>query len=137
MAEVILIRQTRFEVHECLTCGSLYAVQEAVINQQRKHGGYHHCQNGHSQGWSKTESEDEKIRRERDRLQQKLAQKDDELAEQRRTIDEERRKAAAARGQVTKLHNRAKAGLCSCCNRHFTNLERHMASKHKEGATVQ
>ena len=29
-------------------------------------------------------------------------------------------------------HIGAKAGTCPCCNRTFTNLARHMASKHKD-----
>ena len=42
------------------------------------------------------------------------------------------RRASAARGQVTKLKNRAAAGVCPCCNRQFQNLKNHMATKHPE-----
>lgn len=38
----------------------------------------------------------------------------------------------AYKGNVTKLKKRASAGLCPCCNRHFTNLQRHIASKHPD-----
>jgi hypothetical protein len=41
-----------------------------------------------------------------------------------------KRSAAAFKGQVTRLKGRAKAGFCPCCNRSFSQLERHMASKH-------
>lgn len=40
------------------------------------------------------------------------------------------RSAAAQKGQVTRLKNRASKGVCPCCNRSFTNLRRHMNSKH-------
>lgn len=40
----------------------------------------------------------------------------------------------AARGQVTRLKNRAAAGVCPCCNRTFHQLVRHMAAKHPDFA---
>jgi hypothetical protein len=33
---------------------------------------------------------------------------------------------------VTRLKNRAAAGLCTCCNRSFQNLRKHMEIKHPE-----
>jgi len=35
--------------------------------------------------------------------------------------------------QLTKVRNRIRAGICPFCTRHFTDLERHVASKHPEG----
>ncbi len=39
---------------------------------------------------------------------------------------------AATKGIVTRLRNRASAGLCPCCNRTFSQLARHMKSKHPD-----
>lgn len=129
---IVAIRGTRHVVSDCITCGILYTVPERMWNEQRKFGGYHHCPNGHRQGWSKTESENAKIRRERDRLTQQLAERDDAIAREqsRRKIAE--RSSAAYKGQVTKLRKRAKAGMCPCCNRHFNNVDRHMKSQHPD-----
>jgi hypothetical protein len=33
------------------------------------------------------------------------------------------------------MKKRAVAGVCPCCNRHFRELERHMASKHPKYAS--
>jgi hypothetical protein len=89
-----------------------------------------YCPNGHAQSFLKGESEEAKLRRERDQLAQRIAEKDDAIeAERQRRVLAERR-VAAAKGQVTKLKNRASKGVCPCCNRHFANLERHMATKH-------
>ena len=64
----------------------------------------------------KETSEREKLRRERDQLKQQLAYKDDEIA---------------AKGkQLTRLQKRIHAGVCPCCNRTFTNVARHMKTKH-------
>jgi hypothetical protein len=120
------------ELTVCITCGCVFTVPCELINFQRKNGGYHYCYNGHSQGWSKDESEDARIRRERDRLKQQLAEKDDRISAERNARIAAENSARAHRGQVTRLRNRAKAGMCPCCNRHFTNLERHMASKHAD-----
>lgn len=95
------------------------------------------CPYGHEQHFLEGESEETRLRRERDRLVQRLAEKDDDIAWQRKRAEEAReareaaeRRAAAARGQVTKLKKRASNGVCPCCNRTFSDLARHMATKH-------
>jgi hypothetical protein len=47
-------------------------------------------------------------------------------------LQAEERSHVSTKGQLTKARNRAKAGLCPCCNRHFTNVERHVKSKHPD-----
>ena len=121
--KTIAIDGQSFVICECIICGSRFVVAQTVIEVQRKEGGFHHCPAGHRQGWSKDGSENEKLRRERDLLQQQIARKDDEIRETNERLGKERRKAA-------RLAKRAEAGLCSCCNRHFENLKRHMKSKH-------
>jgi hypothetical protein len=69
--------------------------------------------------------EDEIIRQERDRLKQRIAEKDDDIARLER-------EKSAAKGQVTKIKNRIAGGVCPCCNRYFLGLERHMSTKHKD-----
>lgn len=120
---------------DCITCGIRYTVPQSMWNKQRKSGGFHRCPNGHSQGWSSDESEDERTRRERDQLKQRLAQKDDEIKRQREQREAAERRESAQKGQVTRLKNRAKAGVCPCCNRTFQNLARHMGTKHPTYAT--
>src|SRR3990167_10385434 len=92
------------------------------------------CAYGHGQVYTEGESEETKLRRERDRLMQRLAQKDDEI---RAAVDLQReaeRSAAAFRGQVTRVKNRVGNGVCPCCNRTFSDLARHMHSKHPDYA---
>lgn len=90
------------------------------------------CPYGHEAHFRDGPTEADKLRQERDRLNQRLAEKDDEIIRQRGLRESAERSISAHRGQLTKLKNRAKAGLCPCCNRHFTNLERHMATKHAD-----
>lgn len=138
----------------CLTCNEgiwLTPGQEAVL---RKTEQSFFCLWGHSQHFVRGPSEADKLRRKRDRLKQETARLEEEKRVAWNTANEQaerasaaERRASAARGQVTRLKNRAAAGLCPCCNRSFVNLQRHMASKHagftaeevqaREGVTIQ
>jgi hypothetical protein len=95
-----------------------------------------HCAYGHPMIFREGESEEDRLRRELQRAQQRLAEKDDAIAATREERDAAERRASAARGQVTKLKNRAAKGVCPCCSRHFTNLERHMTTKHPDFSNV-
>lgn len=88
------------------------------------------CSYGHSQVFIEGETEEQKLRRERDRLAQRIAERDDEIRHQRERAKAAERRASAARGQVTKIKNRVGKGVCPCCNRSFANLHRHMATEH-------
>ena len=126
----IIIDGRAFARLVCGECGIEHFVPRAFDDEQLSRGskGGWWCPNGHHRVYR--ESEAEKIGRERDRLKQQLAQKDDEIRHQRDLREAAERSAAARKGQVTRLKNRAAAGVCPCCNRSFENLRRHMTSKH-------
>ncbi len=107
----------------CAGCGCYFGVPNGFIANRREDKRAFYCPNGHSLSYK--ESEAEKLRRERDRLQQRLAEKDDEIKD----IENRRR---AALGQVTKLRNRVGNGVCPCCTRSFANLQRHMTTQHPD-----
>ena len=111
------------EVTTCPTCGCYFGAPAGFINSRRQDKQCFYCPNGHVMSYR--ESEADKLRRERDRLQQRLAEKDDEI------ISLENRRRAAV-GQVTKLRNRVGNGVCPCCSRSFTNLQRHMTTQHPQ-----
>lgn len=91
-----------------------------------------YCAYGHGQHFAKGPTEADKLRQERDRLKQQIAKVCDDVRHQRERADSAERAASAYKGQATRLKNRAKAGVCPCCNRSFENLRRHMADKHPE-----
>ena len=68
------------------------------------------CGYGHGQMFAVGESEETKLRREREETTE--------------------RRLNATRGVVTRIKNRVGHGVCPCCNRSFTNVARHMASEH-------
>lgn len=119
---------TEYSFHVCPMCGINYAVDKRVMDWKRdapadntKRGWY--CPNGDSLVF--TESQADKYRREAERLRQKIAEKDDAISARDRQL-------TAAKGQITKERNRSAAGVCPCCNRTFSNMARHMHTKHPD-----
>ena len=114
-------------------CGIAFAVPSTWDQQKRNDHTRFFCPNGHGQSYT-AESEEEKLRRERDRLAQRVAQRDDEIARQRDMREGVERRLNATRGVVTRIKNRVGHGVCPCCSRSFDNLAKHMASQHAEYA---
>lgn len=117
---------TKFVEIRCYLCGVAFGMDDYLYGRRIKDGRDFWCTNGHKQSYCETEAD--RLRRERDRLKQQIASKEDE-------IEFQQRRAAAFQGQVTKIKNRIGAGVCPCCNRSFQNLKRHMANKHPEYRT--
>lgn len=113
----------------CASCGILFSVPQNWEHERRRRHDDFWCPNGHSLAFN-AESNEEKLRRERNQLRQRLAQKDDEIQEAWGEVSQQKRIAAAQKGNVTKLKKRAAAGVCPCCNRTFQNLKRHMDGQH-------
>lgn len=120
------------KIIRCYKCKTEFGMADDIYNiaLSRREKFAFYCPNGHDQHFITGESEEEKLRRERDQLKQSIAYEQDRLRAEREAREAAERRVRAARGQITKLKNRASKGVCPCCNRHFTNLERHMHSQH-------
>jgi len=112
----------------CCSCFVRFAMPSAMQEQRRKDHKSFFCPFGHSQHYT-AETTEEKLRRERDRLTQQLAQKDDEIKQARDA-------ASASEAQAARLHKRVKLGVCPCCNRTFANVARHMKTKHGDNVVT-
>ena len=134
--EIVRLHGINCTVTDCLSCGVVFVVPSIVYQNQRTIGGYHYCPNGHNQGWDKNGSELGRLRRERDWLAQQIAQRDDEardLRTQWAAAEDALKREQKARQRMEK---RVQNGVCPDCNRSFSNLARHMASKHKPTCEV-
>lgn len=125
MPRIYTIGGHRMIARNCITCGVFYALPETMWNHHVQAGGFHTCLNGHEQGWDKEGSENGRLRRDKARLQQRIAQRDDEIRDLERSV-------SAQKGNVTKLKRRAGSGTCPCCQRSFMNVNAHLAKKHPE-----
>ncbi len=116
---------------DCGKCGIVHYIPTSLYRENKQLGdkgpGWH-CPNGHPRIFR--DNETDTLRRERDRLKQQLACERDRTQHQKDRAKSAEKSKSAFKGQVTRLRNRAKNGVCPCCNRSFQNLARHMHSKH-------
>jgi hypothetical protein len=119
-----LIEFEEYEREQCRNCGINYLVPTAKIKGCKEDAGnWFYCPNGHK--WHFSESEADKLRRERDQLKQAQARILDEKWE----AEETARKATDA---LKRHKKRAAAGSCPCCKRTFGDMARHMKTKHPD-----
>lgn len=116
----------------CAKCKMVFGIPDYFQQSMKALGdkGSFLCPAGHFNYYPHGETEEAILRRERDRLKQQLAERDDYISEKNKRIEELNRKNAATRGVVTRIKNRVSHGVCPCCNRTFANLMRHMKTKH-------
>lgn len=107
----------------CCLCATEFSMSQNLYNQRMKDGRKFWCPNGHDQVF--TETELDRLRRERDRLKQENARLEQEASTATK-------QASAARKKVVSLQKRAAAGVCPCCNRTVSQLARHMQTRHPE-----
>lgn len=121
----------------CPVCGVRYAIPEEMRANAYKKGDYKqmwYCPNGHELGYGEGEAQRlqkrlEMVEGERDRAATRALR----AADQR---DAAERSRAAMKGVATKAKKRVGKGVCPCCNRHFTNVQRHMEGQHPDYATA-
>lgn len=107
-------------VTECPTCFTTHGIPEAMRDQMADEGGGAYCPNGH-RWWFRDASRATQLNRAKAR---EVALRDQLQASER--------SAAAHKGQVTRIKNRVKAGVCPFCNRSFSNVREHMDTKHSD-----
>jgi hypothetical protein len=90
------------------------------------------CPYGHEQHFVAGETDEQRLRRERDNLKQQMARVEDEKNAALREAATERAARAEAERKAKAIKRRAEAALCPCCNRSFSQLARHMKSKHPD-----
>lgn len=118
--EVSIHTTVSLEVQTCISCGVHFGIPKQLDAQLRSNHNGFYCPNGHKQFYT-AESEAEKLRRE-------LRRKEQEVADQVRAKLQAQEELVKAQRKL----KRVQKGICACCNRSFTNLRRHMESKHPE-----
>lgn len=134
MASITVTRTDTFHIETCIDCGVRFGMEDEFRKARLTNRGPNnpfYCPNGHRQYFTGKSDAD----RERDRaeqLQRQLTAAEERAKRQRELREQAERQAAAARGQVTKIKKRVGNGICPCCNRTFSDLQRHMHTKHPE-----
>ncbi len=117
----------------CGQCAGIYAVAQRYYEDRQKAGGDWHCPYCNcTWGFSSGNSENDRLKKEKEQLEATIRAKNDLLASERARHDQTRASLRAQRGVTTRILNRTHNGVCPHCNRHFENLHRHMQTKHKD-----
>jgi hypothetical protein len=119
-----------FVVEHCYKCGVAFGLPTELYETAKRKGPDRtfYCPNGHGQSYIKSEAD--KLREELANEKRRRQWAEEDARRQRQDAEHFKKSRDAYKGSVTKLKKRAAAGMCPCCNRHFVNLERHMATKH-------
>ena len=120
----------KFKVDACCACGVQFAYPYSLYRNARDTGQSFYCPNGHSLSYKTTEldrlkEENEKLHRDKARLRRQKQEVETDLKYAKNSL-------RTTKGVVTKMKKRIGNGVCPCCNRHFTNLENHMKTKHPD-----
>jgi len=118
--EVSIYTTIKFEAQTCISCGVKFCIPKELDDKLRQNHKSFYCPNGHSQCYV-GETEAEKLRKE-------LKRKEQEVADQVQA----KLKAQAALNIAEGKLKRVSKGVCPCCNRSFSDLQRHMKTKHPE-----
>ena len=115
--------QVALTTTDCCVCGVVFAMPQTMYNDRKNKGGSFYCPNGHPMHFTEPEVT---------KLLKKLesTQRDRDLQHQR--LLEAEKSLSAQKGINTKLKKRIANGVCPCCHRQFTNLHRHMTTKHPD-----
>jgi hypothetical protein len=118
-------------VQTCLKCGMAFGIEKSFDEARRNDHQFFYCPAGHAQYYS-GKSEAEQLKQEIVQLNQSLTYTRKANNSLHTQITEKNHSIRSLKGAKTRLMNRVKNGVCPCCNRHFSDLERHMKSKHPE-----
>lgn len=130
MAAVLEFVASLESVGPCPTCGVDFAVPPRFLRARREDKRDFHCPNGHTLSFH--ESTAERLRRELDAQKKAAEQARYETVAARNARDAALARAEKAETAGRRLKQRAAGGACPCCKRSFTNLRRHVATKHPE-----
>jgi hypothetical protein len=120
----------------CCSCGVLFGLENGFDGRRRKDHRDFYCPNGHVQGYhgpNKAERERDEAKAQLDAARSLAEREANRRRNAEHNAEAERRSAAAYKGHATRIRNRIANGVCPAgCNRHFTNVQRHIATQHPD-----
>lgn len=122
-----------FEPISCGECGCQFMMPTRMYVQRRKDGNSWYCPNGHERHYpiktdlDKQREEEREMERQNEINRLKRERNDWQDLWNKKVI-ENKKLVAKKKRDDKRIH----AGVCTCCNRTFQNLARHMESKHKK-----
>lgn len=120
-------------VIECAQCHMDFAMSKEFNRKRREDHESFYCPAGHRQYFA-ARSQVEKLKDELERENRRVANLRARLDQEHAEAQHQARRAAAARGQLTKLRNRVARGVCPdlSCKRSFTDVAEHVRTCHPD-----
>lgn len=113
-----------FEEVTCCECGMTFGMESSFYKRKLVEQKTFYCPAGHSQHFT-GQTEEDRLKAEKKILEERL------LWEQH-NVRQKEKALSSAKGQMTKLKNRVKNGVCPCCSRSFVDLHQHMTTQHPD-----
>ena len=134
----VIQHSTTLVVEDCPVCGILHAIPTSLRARALEHSQAAPgatlsicCPAGH--WWSYTgKNEAQQLKEQLDReraARTRIEARNDQL---RAEVRHQENRANGYKGQLARTKKRIGKGVCPCCNRHFANVEQHMASQHPD-----
>jgi hypothetical protein len=117
----------KLSVIHCAECAMAFAVPERFETDRRRDHKTFHCPIGHHNFFG---AESDVERANRLLREAEIARIEADAARNRAQME-----AKTAQRKLARVKHRVANGVCPCCTRTFTNLARHMASKHPDQVT--
>lgn len=115
----------------CHRCATQYLLPDELYKAAKSSESINfYCPYGHAAHYPAGETEETRLRRERDRLKQQQARLEDEKREAWVDCQRQRERAEKAEKATKRLKKRSSAGTCPCCSRTFSNMAEHMKHQH-------
>jgi len=127
----VFAASTRLLVENCGKCGGVYALNEQFLLQAQERGGGWKCPYCGT-GWSYTETQVMKLQKELEKKTKQLLSETARHDQTRTELQHTERRRRAEKANVTKLKNRAHAGICPACDCRFADLEQHIKASHPD-----
>lgn len=113
------------EKDTCGKCGGVFALNKSFTDHARANKGGYNCPYCQTR-WYWNESDADRLRKQLEARDRELRESKCETLRKQQLLDLEQQAREKAERKLRRVHN----GVCPCCKRSFTNLQRHMATKH-------
>lgn len=117
-------------VLDCPECAVIFAITGEFEKRRRSDGASFCCPSGHSMSYA--ENEVDRLRKQLKLSQERIRVEADNANYWRGRQQSTAKSLRATKAAHTRTKNRVARGVCPCCNRHFVNVERHMAGQHPD-----
>jgi hypothetical protein len=117
----------------CARCGMTFGITRDFEQRRRDDHRSFYCPNGHENAFQ-DDTEVDRLKATLQRAHESRRYAYDQLSAARQLAQTERRRAAAAKGQLTKMRNKVARGECpmSGCGESFSDLHAHVTEQHPE-----